>query len=310
MAHFGHLAGGAAANEGGVPTLVVGSNGDRAFGEGGARDGAKHFVVRDQDHVKVCTSTETFEQVYTFFNDGKAPKTLKIEPQDEIQVAGYVKTSGKNVPIPTAKVAVYEVAAETGKRLKEKPLVTLSVAEDGQWGPFRAKPGQHYEFVVTEPTIERERHFYREPFTRSDRLVYFRIASKAANSSPSPLDAEPKYLSDKSSIYSLRHLNGGITQNKDSLKINGTEVSTEEVLGGASTTVVVLYALDGNENGKSDFTKVTGPAWSGALTFTGAVDTFVPADPNGHVKFEFNGRTLNVPALKSSEAGSVNVIFN
>jgi len=307
VAHYANIAGRPSNNVGGVPTLVVGSAEDKIVGAPVAQEGAKAANIPGQDHVKVCTSTESFEQVYTFFNDGDKPRTLKIEPEKEILAGGYVKSYGQNNPLPGATVDVYEVAANTGERVFKKPLMTLTAAADGQWGPFRAKPGQHYEYVVTDKTIAHPRHYYREPLQRSDRLIYFRIASKAEGSTPGPLDKEPKYLTDKTAVFNVRQLNGALTPGQDSLKVNGTELVSEE-LTPARRTVVSLYLFDGNENGKTDGTPVPGLNWNGA--FAGAVDIFIPAEPRGHVEFEFNGRTLNVPNWKGSEAGQIYVIFD
>jgi hypothetical protein len=307
VAHYANIAGRPSNNVGGVPTLVVGSAGDKIVGVPVAQEGAKAANIPDQDHVKICTSTESFEQVYTFFNDGEKPRTLKIEPQKEILAGGYVKSYGQNNPLPGATVDVYEVAANTGERVSKKPLVTLTAAVDGQWGPFRAKPGQHYEYVVTDKTIVHPRHYYREPLQRSDRLIYFRIASKAEGSTPGPLDKEPKYLTDKTSVFNVRQQNGALTPGQDSLKVNGTELVSED-LTPARRTVVSLYLFDGNENGKTDGTPVPGLNWNGA--FAAAVDVFIPAEPRGHVEFKFNGRTLNVPNWKGSEAGQIYVIFD
>ncbi len=307
VAHYANIAGRASNNVGGVPTLVVGSAGDKIAGAPVAQDGAKAANIPGQDHVKVCTSTESFEQVYTFFNDGEKPRTLKIEPQKEILAGGYVKSYGQNNPLPGATVDVFEVAANTGERLAKKPLITLTAAADGQWGPFRAKPGQHYEYVITDKTIEHPRHYYREPLQRSDRLIYFRIASKADGSTPGPLDKEPKYLTDKAAVFNVRQQNGALTPGQDSLKLDGTELVSEE-LTPARRTVVSLYLLDGNENGKTDGTPVPGLIWNGP--FAGAVDMFLPAKPHQHFEFKFNGRTLNVPGWKGSETGQIYVVFD
>jgi hypothetical protein len=45
-------------------------------------------------------------------------------------------------------VEVYEVAAETGRRIGEEPSAKLVVRQDGAWGPFTAKAGQHYEICL------------------------------------------------------------------------------------------------------------------------------------------------------------------
>jgi hypothetical protein len=120
VAHYANIAGTASNNVGGVPTLVVGSAGDKIAGAPVAQDGAKAANIPGQDHVKVRTSTESIEQVYTFFNDGEKPRKLKIEPQKETLAGGYVKSYGQNNPLPGATVDLYEVAADTGERLGKK----------------------------------------------------------------------------------------------------------------------------------------------------------------------------------------------
>src|SRR3984957_9439461 len=92
VAHYANIGGRPANNVGGVPTLVLGSKGDKLAGPGAAREGAKHVVLEKPDHVGVATGTESFEKVFIFFNDGKKPKTLEITPQNDIYVGGFAKT--------------------------------------------------------------------------------------------------------------------------------------------------------------------------------------------------------------------------
>jgi hypothetical protein len=148
---------------------------------------------------------------------------------------------------------------------------------------------------------------FREPFRHHDSLVYFRISAAAEGYTPSSLDKEPKYLTDKSAVFNVRHQNGALLPGVMSLKVNGTEVCTDELTPAARTTVA-LYVVDGNENGKSDFTKVEDPVFTGA--FIGSVDMFIPADPSGHVEFKLNKRVLNVPSRKGVETGLVQVVFD
>ena len=310
VAHYASMGGGEVNNRGGVPSIAVSGIGDTASGGQGPRatnGGVTAKMPDHQDHVMVCTSDEAFEAIYTFFNNGEKPKTMKIEPQAEPIVSGYVKSYINNVPLPGAKVEVWEVAKETGKRAKDKPLITLTASDGGKWGPFRAKPGQYYEFVVHEKQLAHPRHVYREPFIRNDQLVYFRIGAKAEGYSPSPLDTVPKYLTDKNAVFNVRHQNGALLPGIMSLKINGTEVCSEELTPKVST-VVALYVVDGNENGKTDLSKVEDAAFNG--DFIRGVDMFVPADPQTSVQFKLNNRVLNVPAWKSSETGHIQVVFD
>ena len=310
IAHYASMGGRPATNQGGVPSIAVSGIGDFASRGRGpqASDGGVTAKMPDfQDHVMVCTSDEAFEAIYTFFNDGEKPKTMKIEPQAEPLVSGYVKSYVNNVPLAGAKVEVWEVAKETGSRTKSKPLITFTATQDGQWGPFRADPKQYYEFVIRDKALALPRHVFREPFSHNDRLVYFRLSAAAEGYTPSPLDKEPKYLTDKSAVFNVRHQNGALLPGIMSLKINGTEVCTDELTPAARTTVA-LYVVDGNENGKSDFTKAEDPAFTGA--FISSVDMFIPTESSGHVEFKLNQRVLNVPARKGTETGLVQVVFD
>ncbi|MEX0678789.1 MAG: alpha/beta fold hydrolase [Pirellulales bacterium] len=310
IAHYASMGGGPATNQGGVPSIAVSGIGDfasRGQGPRASNGGVTAKMPDFQDHVMVCTSDEAFEAIYTFFNDGEKPKTMKIEPQAEPLVSGVVKSYVNNQPLVGAKIEVWEVAQETGRRTKDKPLVTFVATEDGRWGPFRAQPGQYYEFVIHDKALARPRHVYREPFYHNDRLVYFRISAAAEGYAPSPLDKAPKYLTDENAVFNVRHQNGALLPGIMSLSVNGTEVCTDE-LTPASTTTVALYVVDGNENGKSEFTKVEDPAFTGP--FIRSVDMYIPADPPGHVEFKLNKRVLNVPNWKGAETGQIQVVFD
>src|SRR3984957_13534680 len=174
VAHYANVAGRAAGNEGGVPTIVVGSKGDKIVGAGTAKEGAQHAVLEKPDHVGAATSTESFEHVFKFFNDGKAPQTLEVRRQEPIAVAGFAKFFPANVPVSGGTLEIYEVAADTGRRIHQSPEATFTVDKEGRWGPFRAKPGQHYEFCLKAPGAARPVHYYREPYERTDLLVYLK----------------------------------------------------------------------------------------------------------------------------------------
>ena len=305
VAHYANIAGRPSTNVGGVPTLVVGSKGDKIAGPGAVREGAKHVVLEKPDHVEAATGPECFEKVYTFFNDGKAPKTLKITPQEPIAVAGFAKLFGPNTPLAGATVEVYAVAADTGRRLAPKPLAQLTVRQDGAWGPFQAKTGQHYEFCLHTPGNARPMHYYREPFVRTDLLVYLKMRDE--KSEPGASVVRDLHLSDDSSILIVSQLNGAIAAGKDSLKINDVEIATPEIAPAAATKVG-FYVFDANQNKKTDATHPAGPNWN--LPFISAADVYIPTDKPDSVKLEFNGHVLHVPNWKPASEGLIAVAFD
>jgi hypothetical protein len=305
VAHYANIGGRPANNVGGVPTLVLGSKGDKLAGPGSARDGAKHVVLEKPDHVGVATGTESFAHVFGFFNDGKKPDTLEIKPQDAIVVAGFVKSFGPNKPEAGANISIYEVASETGRRVREEPVAKFVARDDGTWGPFHAKPGQHYEFCLTQKGGTRPVHYYREPFKRTDLLVY--LKTRDDKTEPGATIAKEMNPSDDSSILIVSHLNGAIIAGRDSLKVNGVELATEEIAP-EKLTKVGFFLFDANGNKKTDATLPKGAAWS--RPFLTAADVYIPTAPPASVKIEFNGRVLNVPNWKAASEGQSTVSFD
>jgi pimeloyl-ACP methyl ester carboxylesterase len=304
VAHYANIAGRAAGNEGGVPTIVVGSKGDKIAGPGTAKNGAQHAVLEKPDHVGAATGTESFERVFTFFN-GKSPRTLDVRPQEPIAVGGFAKYFGPNTAVTGGTVEVFEVAADTGRRVHSQANATFTVRDDGSWGPFRAQPGQHYEFCLTAPGSKRPIHFYREPFDRTDLLVYLKTRDPK---SPQTTQLEKSLdLNDESSTLIVSQLNGAIVAGRDSLKINGTEIATPDIAPERGTKVG-FYLFDANHNKKTDATLPDGELWR--APFITAADVYVPTAKPETVTLDLNGHVLHVPNWKGATEGTVFVTFN
>jgi hypothetical protein len=305
VAHYANIGGRPADNAGGVPTLVVGSKGDKLAGPGTARGEAKHVVLEKPDHIGVATGTESFEHVFTFFNDGKGPKTREIKPQEVIVVGGFAKTFGPNKPEAGTTVEIYEVAANTGRRVSEKPCDKFVVRPDGAWGPFKATAGQHYEFYLMPSGGGRPVHYYREPFERTDLLVY--LKTRDEKTEPGASIARQINVTDDSSVLVVSQLNGAIIAGRDSLKVNGVELATEEIAPERGTKVG-FFLFDANGNKKTDATLPKGATWT--RPFLTAADVYIPAGKPESVKLEFNGHVLNVPNWKAASEGQSFVSFN
>ena len=309
VAHYATIGGADATNPNDVPSISISGVGDIRPGPAGSNGGVVGWMPAYQDHVMVCTSDESFWEVFTFFNDGEKPKTIKILPEDKPEVSGYVKSYINNMPIEGATVEVWEVAAATGHRTAKKPLAELTADKDGAWGPFTATNGQHYEFVVKGTASEQDLRFFRSPFTHSNRFVYFRIAAKADNYTSSPFSDHPELLTETSAAYVVRHQNGALVPGVMTLSVDGHDLMIDQILPTTPTArqnpTVALYLLDGNENGKTDLVKVDG--FGGA--FVASADIHVPADPKGSIAFRLNDHVLNVPTLPAASAGAISVIF-
>jgi pimeloyl-ACP methyl ester carboxylesterase len=305
VAHYANIAGRSAGNEGGVPTIVIGSKGDKIAGPGTAKEGAQHAVLEKPDHVGAATSSESFERVFSFFNNGTVPKSLDCRPQEPIAVSGFAKIFGPNTPLFGATLEVYEVAADTGRRIHERSDAKFTVQKSGRWGPFRAKPGQHYEFCLTVPGAARPVHYYREPYERTDLVVYLKTRDPKV---PATVQLEKALnISDDSSIMVVSQLNGAIVAGRDSLKVNGVEIATDKIAPERGTKVG-FYLFDANQNKKTDATLPAGSMWT--TPFITAADVYIPTAKPETITFEFNGHVLHVPNWKSASEGQIFVTFN
>jgi triacylglycerol lipase len=145
--------------------------------DGPALKGAENVVLDGVDHRETSFGPQAFAQTYRFIT-GSAPARLDIAPEADVVldgvvggIAGGVPT---NLPVAGAKVAVYEVSPDTGARLGGTAHEKTTGA-DGRWGPFHARHGAYYEFVLVVPGFA-VTHTYRSPFPRSSRIVHLRPA--------------------------------------------------------------------------------------------------------------------------------------
>ena len=111
--------------------------------------------------------------MYHFFR-GRAPFTTRIIPQLFPKVAGQVNFFPSNAGIDGAHLDVWWVKKSTGERIGSHPWASFDIGPDGNFGPFYAFYGIHFEFAVTREG-DVDVNFYYEPFVRSDNLVRLNI---------------------------------------------------------------------------------------------------------------------------------------
>ncbi|WP_287152604.1 alpha/beta fold hydrolase [Candidatus Solincola tengchongensis] len=298
----------AAAPPGGVRTLAIWAG----MGTPGREIvGAINVTIPGQTHVQVATSAESFAEMYRFFT-GEEPATTEIipQPRGQVRVAGRAVFFPLNAGVEGATVQMWEVDPATGRRMRKKPDASCVVGADGAWGPFKAKGGSSYEFVILREGF-RAHHFYTEPLIRSDYLVRL-------NTSPPGGVGDLLDTSD-------RHANLVITRNKelwgdqgtnnDVLLVDGVNVVTP---AGCALTkrTIGMFVYDWHADGASD--RSAPIPFLHSLPFLTGVDLFVPAaDPPDRtislVLFPRGGggrtQVVNVPAWASS-GHAVTVMFN
>ena len=260
----------------GVPTLAVwAGRGD----PGRAMEGATNVTIPNQTHVQTCTSAESFVEYFKFLT-GAAPAHGIVRETGSIKLAGRALDFPANTGLSGAEVQLWEVDAG-GKRIGEKPVQSVVVGDDGDFGPFKAVAGKRYEFASVRSGFPTH-HFYYEPFPRSDyaiRLLESDAITQYAGNRPG---------SQGVVIIRYKELWGDQAEQSDVLKINGLSVCTADICP-IEKQVNALFAFDFDRDGESDLN--SDPVLS-ALPFIGSVDVFMPAStpPDGTTTFELTSR--------------------
>jgi pimeloyl-ACP methyl ester carboxylesterase len=165
----------------GTPTFVTSA--------GPELKGATNVVIPRIDHRETSYSPAAFDAAYRFIT-GQAPKTSAVEAEAKIVLNGKVTGLGlnsndassgsfvNNLPVSAAKVEVFEVNPANGERMAGAVHSQVTRA-DGQWGPFTAKAGTSYEFVI-EAAGYASLHMYRIAFARSSNIMHLRAERIAA----------------------------------------------------------------------------------------------------------------------------------
>ena len=156
-----------AALPGGVPTLALWAEHGTA---GRTIVGAENVMLENQTHVQAATSAEAFGHMFQFLTGG-APKTTAVTPDfcGNLAVSGRAVLFPQNIGVEGALLQIHEISGASGQRVCKKPAAEYTITADGNWGPFKAKPGRNYEFVLVREG--QEHHFYKEPFIRDDHFV-------------------------------------------------------------------------------------------------------------------------------------------
>jgi triacylglycerol esterase/lipase EstA (alpha/beta hydrolase family) len=282
----------------GVPTLAIWAGRGTA---GRNMEGAQNVTIPNQTHVQVCTSPESFVEMYKFLT-GKAPAHDIVPQKGSIRIAGKTVDFPSNSGTAGATTEIWEIDAN-GRRTSSSPLHSLAITDGsvggGDWGPVTVEAGRRYEFVVTRPGGLRL-HAYREPFVRSDHTVRLLVSTALG-----PYVAYRPGAVTASNIR-YKELWGDQPGESDQLLIDGTNICTPELCP-ISKQVNAFLTFDGNRNGQTDLTR---DPVVGSLPFIQAADVFVPANAaaDGTVAFELRSRgggparVVNTANWESTEA--------
>ena len=287
-----------------IPTLNIWSDGDEV-NSGSDIVGAENLMIPGKDHYQILTNTETFTAIFKWFNNDAEPTTTAIVEEDDIQISGKAVVFAENSPVTGGTVDVYMVDQATGFRLDEYPRASFTIDQGAHWGPFDAEQGAYYEFKVTTGIPgDVPVHYYREPFVRSNSLVYVRTMPPPGSLAGVLLSSLPR--DDGQAVIAVFASNQAVIDGRDELIIDGTELSTNE-FASADQTAIAFFLFDDNDNQRSDLTAV---GLFAQFPFMNGIDMYFQASSTSSISMSLNGRTLNVPKWPSDSEGYVVPVFD
>jgi pimeloyl-ACP methyl ester carboxylesterase len=281
VAHYVNVDGRVAdALPGGVPTLALFAGAARRVQ--GRIVGATNVTLPDQEHIEAVTSAESFVEMFRFLA-GREPRTSRIVPSRRrfFDVSGRAVIFPQNTGVDGALLAVFEVDGRTGRRERRfferepRPEAVFRIDATGCFGPFRARRGAHYEFVLLREGVFTH-HFFFEPFRRSDALVRLNTSNPGQGIGAS-IERSPNHVA--LSISRNKEFRGDRAEGEnDVLLIEGQNViSPLSAPSGFVGAPAAIFAFDANSDRTTDLTK-TPPAF-GQMAFLSAVDLFLPSRP-------------------------------
>jgi pimeloyl-ACP methyl ester carboxylesterase len=308
VARYVHIGSGTqsqpAGPSGAIPTANIWSEGDKVVA-GSDIPGAENIRFGDLDHYEVATGAGPFAAMYAFFNDGRQPETTAIMPESEVLLSGRVVTLGENRAMVGASIEIYEVDPATGNRLRSTPDAALTADANGYWGPWEGKPNVTYAFVARTTTPnDRPIHYYREGFVRSNQLIYLRTFPPPTSLAGLLLAGIPR--DDAQTALAVFTANQGVIHQRDALSVNDFDLATEGYASPERTSIAIFLYDDGDGQTSGN----PHPAFNFVPAFLTGVDYFIPTEPQAAVQLKFNGRSLNVPNLKSASDGVIVAVFD
>ncbi|NLV16032.1 MAG: hypothetical protein GXY50_02310 [Syntrophomonadaceae bacterium] len=313
FAHYVCLDGYAAESPpGGVPSLGLWAGVSYRDSEIG---GGINITLEDQSHVEVATSSQSFVEMYNFFN-GNSPATSEIvsESGDQVELAGRAVLFPQNTGPANTELEIWEIDGTTGYRTGDEPAAAYQLDNDGAWEPFMGKKDQHYEFVlIRDDNVNHNEYFYFEPFIRSTYFLRLPTSAAPGVGLAASMDSGEEHVN--LIVGRNQELWGDQPGHNDILEINGTDIVSNDTHP-VSKRVNYTCVYDKNADGTSDLG--TPIAYYSMITFFTGVDFHIPGanPPDGSISIALTSRTgggqqqvINIPNRASSSVGRIHVHF-
>lgn len=304
VAKYVHVGSGKMRNIPTVPTLNLYSLEDKITG-GADIEGATNIALTNKDHYEVATSAESFDAMFKFFNGSLPDKKVAIHNK-QFLVAGRVLTFGENKPEANASIKIFAINPKTGKRKNETKNhgVIFSTQSDslGYWDGFTALANEYYEFVVQpKDTSKRAVHYFREPFYANNYLLYLRTLSTKGMTG---MITQKLPANNSEAVLAIFSANKAVINNRDSLIVNGINLSDSKFASADKTAIAFFLYDDGDKQTSAN--KHTG---FGLLPFMNMVDVYLPTSKTT-IDIWYNGRTMKLPSLASQKDGIMVAVFD
>jgi triacylglycerol lipase len=138
--------------------------------DGPALKGATNVVLPRADHRETSFSPAAFAATWQFLT-GQAPRSTAVAAETNVVLNGRA-IGAENLSLNGGQLRIYAVDPATGVRQGDA-LHSKNIGADGRWGPFSARGGTAYEFVLSAAGYGTT-HIYRSPFPRSSGVVHLR----------------------------------------------------------------------------------------------------------------------------------------
>ena len=139
---------------------------------------AQRAVRRPGPHAVGRLGRVVHRPVRVLHRDDAATRREITKEPGHIDISGRALNFPANTGIDGSVLDVYEVRADDGTRLRRRPVHTVAIGADGNFGPLEVKRNKHYELQLTRqgPDGPLYQHFYYEPFVRSNHLLRLNLA--------------------------------------------------------------------------------------------------------------------------------------
>lgn len=274
-----------------VPTLNLYSEADLIV-KGSDIEGVTNVKLQGLDHYEIATDSLAFAEMYRFFH-GENPKSIQKQKKSKTStISGKVLVMGENSVPENTTVTIFSFNPNTGERLQKEPLATRTLSKKGNWLPVEVDSSSYLELVIT-PEKGRAIHYFREPFTTSNHLVYLRTLPTSGMAAMlfSGLPAN-----DEESVLVIFSANKATIAGRDFLSVNQVELTTPE-LASAQKTAIAHFIYDD----KTDRVSSKNPIQLfGMVPFMSGADVWLKIDKP--IELNYQNRSMTIPSLPSTKS--------